>query len=77
MSELIGKRINIYEVVKNRKMHSWMGDESPGKIGEQIPALLYCKNQYGTYCHWNLEFEYRNDMHCLKKVGTMIIKSIK
>ena len=54
-----------------------MSDESPGKIGEQIPALNFCTNKLGTYCYFNLAFEYRNDMSCLKKVGTMIVKELK
>jgi hypothetical protein len=72
-----GKRINIYSVIKNKKVHSWMGDNSPGKIGEHIPSLRYFNTELGIVCYWNLEFEYRNDMDCLKKIGTMIIKSLK
>lgn len=76
LNHLIGKRINIYEVVKNKKIYEWMPEDSPAEIGKQIPSLNFVSNKHGACCCFMIEFEYRHNMNCLKRIGTMIIKKI-
>ncbi len=80
MSELIGKRIDIFELVDPIIAHRGYGYNwvplSHFIKGKQTPKVFYGKE---GYCTWNMtigisDYDFKR---AYKKVGTMVITSLK